>query len=500
VSTVLDVAIVGSGPAGFYAAEALIRSGTPVRVTLYERLFAPHGLVRYGVAPDHQKLKSVAAIFERIAADAAVTWLGGVDVGRDVSVDALRAAHHAVILACGSPVGRALGVPGEDHPRVVGSDRVVGWYNGHPDRVDHAPPLDHPVAVVVGLGNVAIDVCRLLCTPVDALAKTDVPPAALEVFAASRVRDVHVVARGGPVEAKCTVKELRELLTLPQVEVRFADRDAVAAALDAAATRPPAAPGPSVADVWRDALAQPPKPDATHRLHLHFHARPVRFVAKPASGSDPGVEARHCAGVDGDVESGAGPAASARDERRTSTAGAVAVHLVDTRVDTRADAVGTSAITIDAGLVITCIGYRGAPPDGVPFDDARGVVPNRAGAVIAASGEGMPDGARRAPLYVTGWLKRGPSGVIGTNRACAVETVATLLAEHGADARQDAKGGCDAVLAQLAACSVEPFRWPDWQRIDGAERARGAAAGSVRVKIASIRQARDAIGDLLHSE
>jgi ferredoxin--NADP+ reductase len=211
----LRVAIVGSGPSGFYAAEALLASGLDVEIDLLERLPVPYGLVRFGVAPDHAKLKSVSAVFAQIAADPKLRFFGNVALGRDVTADELAAMYHAVIVACGAGADRTLCIPGEDLPGVHAAGDFVGWYNGSPDHAHLAFDLSQEVAVVIGQGNVAIDVCRILARPVDELRRTDIAQHALDALAGSRIRDIHLVGRRGPVQAKFTPKELRELGTLP---------------------------------------------------------------------------------------------------------------------------------------------------------------------------------------------------------------------------------------------------------------------------------------------
>jgi ferredoxin--NADP+ reductase len=422
-----QIAIVGSGPAGFYTAEALLRAGLDCRIGLYERLPAPYGLVRYGVAPDHPKLKSVTAVFDRIAADPRIRYLGGVEVGRDVTLAELEANHHAVILACGSPIGRQLGVAGEGLDGVMSSSTFVGWYNAHPDDAVVLPPLGHPAAAVVGIGNVAMDVCRLLCMDVRALAGHDAAPAALAALAGSRVREVHLIARGAPGTAKCTVKELRELGTLPGLAVRFAQDAAVLAAGE---------PTELMAE-WRALAARPDPPQVERTLHVHFFSVPVAFEG------------------DGRL---------------------AALRLRD------ASSAPPMERTIQCGLAVTCIGYRGQPPAGAPFDDTGGVVPNTAGRVCDARG------GPRVGLYVVGWLKRGPTGVIGTNRADAVETAATVVADLSASPIV-ARAGTAAIETLLRERAVRPIDFAGWQRLDRWERERGRACGAARVKVSGLGEA-----------
>lgn len=422
-----QIAIVGSGPAGFYTAEALLRAGLDCSIGLYERLPAPYGLVRYGVAPDHPKLKSVTAVFDRIAADPRIRYFGGVEVGRDVTLAELEANHHAVILACGSPIGRQLGVPGEALDGVMTSATFVGWYNAHPDDSAVLPRLDHPAVAVIGMGNVAMDVCRLLCTDVRALAGHDAAPAALAALAGSRVREVHLIARGAPGAAKCTVKELRELGALSSLAVRFVQDIAVLAAGETT----------ELTAEWEALAARPDPPRVERTLHVHFFSTPVAFE-------------------------GAGQLATLRLK---DSSGAAATERA-----------------VQCGLAVTCIGYRGRPPVGAPFDDGGGVVPNTAGRVRDARA------GPRAGLYVVGWLKRGPTGVIGTNRADAVETAATIM-EDLAGAAIEPRAGIAAVEALLHERAVRPIDFAGWQRLDRWERERGQACGAARVKVSGLGEA-----------
>lgn len=427
-----QVAIVGSGPAGFYTAEALLRSDLDCRVDLYERLPAPFGLVRYGVAPDHQKLKSVTAIFERIADDPRIGLACGVEVGSDLTLVQLREHYDAVVLANGCPTGRALGIPGEQLEGVQSSARFVGWYNGHPDHAGSPPTLDHPAAVVVGMGNVAIDVCRLLCKDASELAAFDVPPSAIAALHASRVREIHLVGRSAPEDAKCTVKELRELAALPHVRVRFR-QPGIVARLAGESER---------AVAWREIAARSPSSAATHTLNVWFHTRPVSF------------EGEH---------------------RMTSV-----------KVRTR-DGADEHDADVPSGLAVTCIGYRGDPPAGVPFDAAAGVVGNCDGRVLSAAGS-VVEG-----LYVVGWLRRGPTGVIGTNRADAVAVAQSLVADLGASANTGRVGGLEAVRALLDARNIPILDARDWRALDAWERSEGQAGGAIRRKVLSLDEARNVL-------
>lgn len=435
------IAIVGSGPSGFYAAEALLRSGRDVRVDIFERLPMPYGLVRYGVAPDHQKLKSVTAVFERIAAMPGCRWWGGVHVGRDITIDELQARCDAVVIAAGAASARRLEVPGEALDGVCTSSDFVAWTNGHPDCAGAAPPLSlHAhTAVVLGHGNVAIDVTRLLSKTPHALATSDVPARVLEAFATSRVRTVHLVGRSAPGRAKFTPKELRELGELPQVRVSLAQ--GAQRVLDALRSDPG---NPDLLPVWQ-AFARHECADATREIRIWFGLGVERFAG----------------------------------ERRLD-----AVHL---QVTDRAFATADDACELRAGHAVSCIGYRSEPIAGVPFDAQRGVVPNVLGRVHDGNGRAVPG------LFVTGWIKRGPTGIIGTNRADSLETVGAIL-EDWPGLLHTGKRDADDLPALLEARGVRVFPFIDWQRLDAFEKAR-AREGAPREKLLSREEALAALGE-----
>lgn len=429
MSDLAQFAIVGSGPSAFYAAENLVRSERACRIDMFERLPVPYGLVRYGVAPDHQKLKSVAAVFERIGAHDSIRWCGGVEIGRDLSIAELRDHYHAVIIACGTPTARTLDVPGETLEGVCASSAFVGWYNGHPD--NRAAPLDlsaHSVAVF-GHGNVAIDATRLLSKPASELAVSDVPNQVLERFRTSQVKCVHLIGRGAPDRAKFTAKELRELGELTDVKVSFPQ--GAEQLLEWLKT---SAGNADLLPVWQTLTQQ--NKSAFHReIQIWFGLAADRFVG----------------------------------ERRIE---AVQLRAVDERY-----AREWHGATLDIGHAITCIGYRGASMLGIAFDEARGTIPNASGRVLDANRAHVPG------LYVTGWIKRGPTGVIGTNRADSVETTTALL-EDWPRITAATKSGASAIDPLLRQRGVRVFSFADWQRIDRAERER-ARAGAPREKLLS---------------
>lgn len=447
--TDLRVAIVGSGPAGFFAAEALQKAAPGIRIDLIDRLPTPFGLVRGGVAPDHPKIKSVTRTFDRIASQPGFRFLGHVHVGQDVTVDELRARYDVLMLCYGADSDRTLGVPGEELAGSHAATEFVAWYNGHPDYAAASFDLTQQAAAIIGIGNVAMDVSRILAKPVPLLATTDLADHALQALAASMVHTIHVVARRGPVQAACTTPELRELGELEGVDVVVDPRDleldhASVAQLAATDDRNPA----KNLEVLRE-WATRPLTGAPRRIVLHFNASPVAL-----SGTD------RVTGL-----------TIARNRLETDGRGGVR-------------AVATDEITeIPVGLVFRSVGYKGRGLPGVPFDARGGVVPNINGRVVAQAGstEAVPG------LYVAGWIKRGPQGIIGTNKLCAADTVARVLADAAAGDIPRADANVSSIEALLAERNVPVTTWADWQTLDSAEQARGAAAGRTRTKITDVR-------------
>ncbi|APE25626.1 MULTISPECIES: FAD-dependent oxidoreductase [Streptomyces] len=422
----LRIAVVGTGPAGMYAAEDLLLH-TNAEVTLIDRLPVAGGLVRYGVAPDHPATKGAGETFARFHAHPRVRMTLGLEVGKDVTVEELAAHHDAVVYAVGAPSDRRLGIPGEELPGSVSATSVVSWYNAHPETPPDAVRLATERVVVVGNGNVALDVARVLVTDPGTLAGTDIADHALAALRDSRVREVVLLGRRGPGEAAYTGSELLALKHLPGVDLVVDDRDArTGAAIDGAAAGEKAA---LLRDVAREAVdwTRPPARDR-RRIVLRFHSAPVE-----ALGTD-------------------------------------AVRAV--RVTEDGSPSGTE---IGAGLLVRAIGYRGVPLAGLPFDEATGTVPHEAGRVT-----GLPGG------YVVGWIKRGPSGGIGANRACAEETVGTLLADAVAGALPAPVGTAREFRRLARSRSRRLVDARGLAAIDRAERARGQRAGRPRIKLATV--------------
>lgn len=448
----LVVAVVGAGPSGVYAAEALTRQtrfeDLDVSVAVLDRLPVPFGLVRYGVAPDHPSIRSIRSTLERTLDTPGVTFYGDVQVGRDLTVEELRAGVDAVVYAYGAGSDRRLGIDGEDLPGSLAAPELVTWYTGHPDvhPDDGSAAPGHPwvpgllasarEVVVVGAGNVALDVVRVLVRGVDELAATDMPDEVLAALRDRTVTDVHVLARRGPAYTAFTTKELRELGELDDLDLLVDPGDLV---LDessrlVAETDRVAARNLAVLAEW----AGRPRTGASHRVHLHFWTSPLALVGTDAVA---GVEVtRSAIGPDGLVRPVGEP------------------------------------WTIPAQLVVRAVGYRGLRLPGVPYDGGTGRIPHSEGRVIR-------DGAFSPGEYVTGWIKRGPTGVIGTNRSDAVETVASLLDD--VEAGVLVPGAPDDGLGRLLADrGLHPLGMPEWHRIDAAEIARGQEHGRLRTTIA----------------
>ncbi|MEV7807621.1 FAD-dependent oxidoreductase [Microbispora sp. NPDC088329] len=417
----LRVAIVGSGPAGIYTAEALVKqSHDPVEVDVLERLPTPYGLVRYGVAPDHTSIKSIAGYLRRVLETPGVRFLGGVELGADLSVDDLLSCYDAVVYCTGAMVDRHLGVPGEDLPGSVAATDFVNWYCGHPDVPPDAFSLDAEEVVVIGVGNVAVDVVRIMAKTADELRGTDVPEEVLDRLAASKVKRIHMVGRRGPEHAKFTLKELRELGELLNADVlTFPDEVAVS---DLTTLSRQVRGNVDVLRSWSER-----KPaDRPRRLEVRFWLRPAEIL-------------------------GVSRVEGVRLER---------TRLEDGRV------VGTGDFeTIPADMVMRSVGYQSVALPGVPFDPRSMTVPNVAGRAADRQ-------------YVAGWLKRGPTGVIGTNKSDAAETARTLLAEA-------VPGTATARLDDLlAARGLSPVTYEDWLAIEAAETAlAGSLSRGERVKL-----------------
>jgi len=442
----LRVAVIGSGPSGFYAAEALFKSEASVKVDMFDRLPTPYGLVRGGVAPDHQKIKNVIKVYERLAADDRFAFLGNVTVGRDLEVDTLRRFYDAVVFTCGAETDRRLGIPGEDLPGSHTATEFVGWYNAHPDYRNREFDLSTEVAVIIGQGNVAMDVSRILAKTVDELKDTDIAEHALDALAESRVKEIHLIGRRGPAQCKFTPPEIKEIGELADCDpvVDPADlvlNDASRAELEDKAN----ALGRKNYEILTEFSQRTPSPEKRRRYVCRFLESPVELQG------------------------------GGRLER-------VVLEKNVLRGEPNAQwAEGTGErVTVNAGLLFRSIGYRGLAVPGVPFDERKGVFPNRDGRILE-SDVVLPG------LYAAGWIKRGPSGVIGTNKPDAHETVKLLL-EDAPTLAPCPETETGALVELLAARGVRAVSFADWRKIDEAEIARGRERGKPREKFPTVEE------------
>jgi ferredoxin--NADP+ reductase len=429
----LRVAVIGAGPGGFYVAEQLLKkSPVPVSVDVFDRLPTPWGLVRSGVAPDHPTIKSVSRVFEKTAADARFRFYGNVEFGVDLTRADLASRYHAVVYAVGAQTDRRLGIPGEDLHGSYAAVDFVGWYNGHPDHSHRRFDLSGNRAVLIGNGNVSIDVARILCSDVASLGGTDIADHSLTALRGSAIRQVVVCGRRGPQQAAFTTPELKELGLLPGVRV-VAHPDEVG---------PPTGENPnSNIEILRTHATAPRGPGPRE---IEF-----RFLLSP-------VEVRGAGRVE-EVEFDVNELVGGGEAARVKPSGRREV--------------------IPCDLLIRSIGYRGVLLPGVPFDDVAGRIPNVAGRVTE-------DGRPAVGQYCVGWVKRGPSGVIGTNRKCAAETVGLLLADYAAGALGGpASPAREAVDELLAGRGVTVVDQAGWLRIDSRERSLGEQGSRPRVKL-----------------
>ncbi|MBI2766485.1 MAG: FAD/NAD(P)-binding protein [Chloroflexi bacterium] len=455
----LRVAIIGAGPSAFYAADHLLKQeDLNVEIDMFDRLPTPYGLVRAGVAPDHQKIKTVTRAFARTATDPRFRFFGYVEFGRDISLDDIRRYYHQVLFATGAQSDKHMGIPGEglrgSHP----ATEFVAWYNGHPDYRDCSFDLSCEQAVIVGVGNVAIDVARILSLTPAELARTDMADHAIAALSASKVRDVYLLGRRGPAQAAFTNPELKELGELAEADVIIRPDEA---ALDPLSQADLARDGDRAlarkVEMIQSYAARPPA-GLPRRLHL-------RFLVSPTE-------------LHGDAN---GHVSSVSLVRNRLTATATGSLVAEPTGETE---------EIAAGLVLRSVGYRGLPLPGIPFHDRWGVILNAHGRVL--------DPGTNAPIpgeYVTGWIKRGPTGVIGTNKPDSVET-ATAMLEDAREGTTFAPGdaSCEAIAAFVRGRQPQCVTFDDWRRLDELEVAAGGRAGRPRVKFTSIEDMLRALG------
>lgn len=433
----LRVAVVGAGPAGIYTADMLLKADRDfdVSIDLFERLPAPFGLVRYGVAPDHPRIKGIIAALEKILDRGDVRFFGNVEFGTDLKLDNLREFYDAVVFSTGCGRAAELDVPGIDLPGSFGAADFVNWYDGHPD-VPRTWPLDAGSVAVIGAGNVALDVARILAKDADDLLATDIPDNVYQALRSSAVTDVHVFARRGPAQAKFTPLELRELGHLSGVDVIVYPEDFEFDEGSSAAVSASNQTKQVVRTLTNWTLNEPA--GQPRRLHLHFLHAPTAVL-----------------GVDR-VE-------GLRTERN--------------RLTGDGSVTGTGEFhDWEVQAVYRAVGYFGSPLTDLPFDSRRGVIPNAAGRVLDLDGEPM------SGVYTTGWIKRGPVGLIGNTKGDALETITNLIADR-AGLAEPASPGEAAIIEYLDERGVEYTDWSGWRALDGYERALGASQVRDRVKV-----------------
>ncbi|AZS39185.1 NADPH-ferredoxin reductase FprA [Microbacterium oxydans] len=425
------IAIVGAGPAGIYAADILLDRVPTAAIDLFEKLPAPYGLVRYGVAPDHPRIRKITDALHEVLVNPRIRLRCNVEIGRDVEIDELRAAYDGVIVATGADLDVALDIPGIDLPGSFGAADFVAWYDGHPD-APRTWPLAAESVAVLGAGNVALDVTRILAKHASALTHTDTPDAVLDQLVASPLRDVHLFARRGPADVRFSAMELRELAEQDDVDVIV---DPEELALDEHAERMIAQFSQRrivVRTMTEWAAVDPATRTASRRIHLHLRQRPVRLLG---------------------------------------TDSVTGIEMERTASDELGRMVGTGELLrYDVGAVYRAVGYRSTPVPGMPFDTTLGVVPHIEGRVVDAEGVPIPR------LYATGWIKRGPVGLIGSTKSDAAQTIGHVVDDLGSvelEARDD-----DPIAHLSHAVDLD-----GWLRIDAAERGAGAARGRERTKI-----------------
>ncbi len=455
----LRVAIVGAGPAGFYAAGHLLKQKScRVEVDMYDKLPTPFGLVRCGVAPDHQKIKNVTRVYTKTAAHPGFRFFGNVEYGRHVSLEQLKAHYHQIYFSTGAQVDRRLDIPGEDLGRSYSATDFVAWYNGHPDYRHLEFDLSKESVAVVGVGNVAVDVCRILCRTMEELAVTDIADYALEALRESRVCEVYMLGRRGPAQAAFTNPEAKELGLLPGADIHVLPAEAT---LDACTV---AALGDKLdrATTKKTGMIQE---YSTRTRTGKDKLLTIRFLVSPVMLHDDGTG--HVGGV-----------RLVKNELYDAGAG---------RLRPRATGVFEE---LPAEIVFRSVGYRGVALPDLPFNDAWGVVHSEQGRVIDPEINSHVTG-----IYVGGWIKRGPTGVIGTNKPDALESVNSMMEDLYNDRCLDAQApSAESAEQMVRACQPDYVSWEDWERVNDLEIARGKPAGRPRVKFIDTSEVLAALG------
>ncbi len=444
------IAIVGAGPSGFFLADKLLKQGdVPLTVDLFERLPAPYGLVRYGVAPDHEKIRAVTKAFDRSARQKGFRYWGNVEIGRDILLDELLTHYDQVCFTTGAQTDRRLGIPGEDLLHSYPATEFVAWYNGHPEFREHTFNLDASCVAVIGVGNVAVDVARILCRTPEELARTDIADHALRALTNSKVREVLLLGRRGPTQAAFTTPEVRELGELAGADVRVVEEEVHLDSLSAAdlEAEDDAATKRKV-EVLQEFAGRPQR-DAKRTLTIRFLVSPTEIL--------------------GDAAGQVRAIRLVKNRLVRSAAGRLSAEPTDE----------VEEIPVD--MVFRSVGYRGVPIVGLPFDDRRGLVPNIQGRVVDSATETTVTG-----IYVSGWIKRGPSGVIGTNKPDAAETAAVMLEDLSTIPRAGRPRLDVATLTKER--GIRAISFADWERIRTVEEEHGHEMHRPRVKFTTVQE------------
>ena len=459
-ATPLRVAIIGAGPSGFYVAEHLLNQEQyVVEIDMIERLPTPYGLVRGGVAPDHQKIKAVTATYDKIAAHPRFRYFGNVEFGTHLKLDDLRELYHQIVFTTGAQTDRRMDIPGEDLQGSHPATEFVAWYNGHPDFRDQQFDFSHERAAVVGVGNVAVDVARILCRTPEELARTDMADYALEALRHSRIREVYMLGRRGPAQAAFTNPELKELGELAGADVCV---PAAEAALD---------------ELSREMLEKNPDRATTRKVEML-----QSYAQRPASGKPRRLVLRFLVSPVELIGNAAGQVAAIR---------LVKNKLYATEAGSLRPQPTGEYEEFPVGLVFRSVGYQGVPLPGLPFDDRWGVMRNQQGRVLD------PETSQPLPgLYTAGWIKRGPTGVIGTNKPDALETVRCMMADV-AQGHVLSPAYASAAAADKRIREHQPHcvSYADWQRLNAIEITRGQAVGRPRVKFTRVDEMLAALRD-----
>jgi len=437
---VYRVAIIGAGPAGFYATAALLKKyESSIQVDLFDKLPAPYGLVRYGVAPDHEKIKNVRRVFDRSGEHASFRLFCNVEYGKDIFLDDLLSCYDHVVFAVGCQSARKLGIPGEDSPRVLSATEFVYWYNGHPEYLEVSPDFSGDTAVVVGAGNVALDVARILIRDLDELKRTDIANHAIVALEKSAITDVHILARRGPAQIKFTTPELKEFGELENVQALVMD-DEMQLDPDSEEVLESESLSKKLYGIL-DSFDRVPNPEIKRRVHFRFLVSPTQF--SPENGSL-GSSLELC-----------------RNRLEKTESGYLNAIPTDAKEQ------------LDCGLVVPSVGYRGNELEGLPFDQSKGRIPNIDGRVDASDGR----------VYVVGWAKRGPSGVVGTNKADAANTVDLMLE----DLEKQSSVRTTKDILDILPNGHQSISFEEWQKIKAEEERLGALEGRPRIKFTELK-------------